>query len=215
MKKCLLCNNDIVKFSMKELIQGEQYICQRCFEKLPICYRHFEILGVKSYVLYFYRDEIKNILLRIKINRDIALCKVLLSPFLNSLNFEYFDYIIVPVPSLESSNEERGFNHVEAIFGLMNNQVKPIFLKTMKWKQSEHNLRERHNIHKVIALASKIDITKKYLIVDDIVSSQESIKACITLLRQEGVKKIKVLVVAYNEFRVTSTNPKIEGESSK
>jgi len=200
MKKCLLCNKDVEHFSIKELVQDEQYICQKCFEKLPIYYRHFNILGIKSFALYFYRDEIKNILLRIKINRDIVLCKVLLSPFLNSLNIEFFDYVIAPVPSVESSNKERGFNHVESIFSLMNNKIEPIFVKTQRWKQSEHNLHERQNIRKVIALASKIDIKKKYLIVDDIVSSQESIKACITLLRNVGVKKIKVLVVAYNEL---------------
>lgn len=129
---------------------------------------------------------------------DITLSGVFLSPFKNFIEHKYHDYIILPVPSTKKSDKKRGFNHIEEISKVLNLKTKKAFIKTQDYKQTSQRFENRKNIENVIKLNIKLDKTKKYLLVDDVITSGNSIKTCLNLLRKQGINKVKVLVVSDN-----------------
>ncbi len=205
MKKCLLCEQDINDFSLSSLLNYESKICAKCYQKLPVIYRHFKVADCRSYAIFSYRDKIKEILLQIKMSNDLELARNLLKPYKSYLEKKYKGYVVVAVPSSTSKNTERGFNHVNEIFAILALSHQILFEKSQEYKQSDQRFENRKNVAKIIKLSGVVDRNKKYLIVDDIVTSSQSLKACINLLKQAGVSKIQCLVVAYNCRKQSTT----------
>lgn len=129
---------------------------------------------------------------------DIALSMVFLSPFKNYLELIYKDYIILPIPSTLSSDKKRGFNHVKEIAKTLNLKVKEVFYKSKDYKQTSQRFEKRKEIKNVIKLKGTLDKTKKYLLLDDVITSGSTIKTCVDLLKKQGIKHVKVLVISDN-----------------
>ena len=81
---------------------------------------------------------------------------------------------------------------------LDNNLINQRIIKTKDYKQTSQRFENRKNIENVIKLNIKLDKTKKYLLLDDVITSGSSIKTCLNLLRKQGINKVKVLVVSDN-----------------
>lgn len=104
---------------------------------------------------------------------------------------------MIPVPSDQSSNEARGFNHVVEIFKSLNLVIVPAIIKKNKHKQSEMKREERKNVIKYLKWDNSYSIeNKKILIVDDVYTTGSTIRAMITLVKQHNPKCIKVLVLS-------------------
>ena len=162
--KCLICNKDI--FSSRSHILASNLLCKGCYKKLPFIYHHFKINDVKCLAIYDYNDFIRNILLNIKANNDLALSKALLMPIRNYLICQYKNYVLLPVPSSTKSNEQRGFNHVKEIYKVLGLPIVSSFYKTSEYKQSNSSKYQRINIKNNLQLdRSKINLKYKYLIV--------------------------------------------------
>lgn len=129
---------------------------------------------------------------------DIALGMVFLTPFKNYIQCLYRDYIILPIPSTKKSDKQRGFNHVIEIFKILDLKIKEVFYKAKDYKQTSQRFEKRSEVNKVIKIKSTLDKSKKYLLVDDVITSGSTIKTCIELLRKQGIKSIKVLVICDN-----------------
>ena len=129
---------------------------------------------------------------------DIALSMVFLSPFKNYIEFIYKDYIILPIPSTASSDKKRGYNHVVEIAKTLNLKVKEVFYKSKDYKQTSQRFEKRKEVMNVIKLKGMLDKNKKYLLLDDVITSGSTIKACINLLKKQGIEHIKVFVVSDN-----------------
>ena len=154
--------------------------------------------SIEVYSLYAYRPPINSLLMDLKMKNDIALSMVFLSPFKNYLEFIYKDYIILPVPSTSSSDKKRGYNHVIEIAKTLNLKVKEVFYKAKDYKQTSQRFEKRKEVMNVIKMKGNLDKKKKYLLLDDVITSGSTIKACINLLKNRGIKNIKVLVVSDN-----------------
>ena len=129
---------------------------------------------------------------------DIALGMVFLTPFKNYIHCLYRDYIILPIPSTKKADKQRGFNHVIEIFKILDLKIKEVFYKAKDYKQTSQRFEKRSEVNKVIKIKSTLDKSKKYLLVDDVITSGSTIKTCIELLRKQGIKSIKVLVICDN-----------------
>lgn len=156
----------------------------------------FDIDGIKGCHLYFYNEKIQEILYQFKGCKDYELNTVFLEYFNSFINQRFRGYIMVPAPSYEKSNEERGFNHVQEMF--QNTKLKQLNIihKTKQVKQADSTTEERQKIGNYLTI-DDLDLSdKKILIVDDVFTTGSTVRAMIKLLKEKGAKKIKVLVMA-------------------
>ena len=195
---CIICKKYYNHYPFFNRISNDYFICSNCFASFPIVHKKIKIDNIDIYCIYGYRPPINSYLMNLKMKGDIAFSKVFLTPFKTYLNFIYKGYIILPVPSSNKSDRKRGFNHVQEIAKTLSLPIKSLFYKDKEYKQTSQHFLERSKVHKIIKLKGHVDKNKKYLIIDDVITSGNTIKACINLLKSHGVKSIKVLVISYN-----------------
>ena len=151
---------------------------------------------VKCYFLYYYNEKVQEILYRFKGCKDYELRSVFLEYYVNYLNFKFSGYHIVPAPSTEKSDKERGFNHVEEMIKMTKLKILKIIHKTTERKQADLTTKERQKIGKFLSI-DDVDLRfKKILIVDDVYTTGSTIKSMIKLVREKGARTIKVLLMS-------------------
>lgn len=193
MKKCKNCNEQ----NINSLLSYEETLCYNCRNKLKVNYKHQRLNKYTLYSFYEYNEHIRTIILKIKVQKDLALTKVLLKPFIWFLKIKFVFYRKTIAPSTNTSDLERGFNHVEEICKSSGIRVEKLFIKTSEWKQSDKNFKERSLVKKHISI-TKQKLAKRYLIIDDIVTSGNTLIACADLLKSRGVKRVVLLAMANN-----------------
>lgn len=162
----------------------------------PIFYE-FRFENLKSLAIYRYNDELRQIIYLLKGCFDYEIKDTLILPFKYELYIRYFGYIVIPVPSTKESDIERGFNHVEAIFNVLNLRMIKCIYKLKNINQHELNYQERKRISNKFAIDENINlVNKKILLVDDIMTTGETLKACLSLLKKKNPKKIQILILA-------------------
>lgn len=195
MRVCKLCFEKIEKsglYSSSQLVD----ICQKCFNQFEVIFLKESLDGIETLILYEYNDVMKKNMFQLKGRFDIELGKIFLERYILELKIKYRNYIIVPVPSTKSSDEVRGFNHVEEIYKNLNLPIYPIIKKKEDFKQSDLVKTEREKIINKLCIDEKINLKgKKILLVDDIITTGSSLKACIKLLKSKNPRIIKCLVI--------------------
>ena len=127
---------------------------------------------------------------------DYELRTVFLEYYLNYLKLKFYSYTIIPAPSSKESDEDRGFNHVEEMFKILNLKMMKCIRKTEQRKQADLTTKERQKIGKYLVIED-VDLKhKKILLVDDVFTTGSTIKSMIKLVREKGAKKIKVLLMS-------------------
>ena len=195
---CVICKKSFKYYSFFYRLNEQFIICSQCFSSFPVIHKKYSLFDTEIYCIYAYRAPINSHLMDLKVKGDVALSGVFLSPFKNFIETKYRNYIILPIPSTKKSDKKRGFNHIEEIAKTLNLKQIKAFIKIKDYKQTNQKYENRIDIQKVIKLNTKLDKTKKYLLLDDVITSGNSIKACLNLLRKEGIKNIKVLIVSDN-----------------
>jgi competence protein ComFC len=156
----------------------------------------FKCEGVDCFHLYFYTEKIQELLYQFKGCKDYELYTVFLEYYKTVLNLKFMGYVMIPAPSCKESDEERGFNHVEKMFSILNLKMLKCIYKTKSVKQADLTTKERKKIGDVL-LIDKVDLShKKVLLVDDVYTTGSTIKAMIKLVKERGAKKIKVLLMS-------------------
>ena len=195
---CVICKKSFKYYSFFYRLNEQFIICSQCFSSFPVIHKKYSLFDTEIYCIYAYRTPINSYLMDLKVKGDVALSGVFLSPFKNFIETKYRNYIILPIPSTKKSDKKRGFNHIEEIAKTLNLKQIKAFIKTKDYKQTNQKYENRIDIQKVIKLNTKLDKTKKYLLLDDVITSGNSIKVCLNLLRKEGIKNIKVLIISDN-----------------
>lgn len=158
---------------------------------------NFNFEGCNGLALYEYNSSLKKMIYLLKGCSDYEIRETLILPYKEELKLLYKDFIFVPVPSHIERIKERGFNHVIALFECLNLEICDCLYKKENINQHLLNSEERKKIKKIIEIRRVFDLKqKKILIVDDIMTTGETLKRCIDLLKQEHPKKIKILVLS-------------------
>lgn len=185
---CQICNKEI-----KTSLLFESQICDECLKNMKVILKTFKIDGVKCLALYSYDSLTRSLIYQYKGLHDIGLQDVFLSPFLSFLKFKYYSYTLIYPPSYSNK-------HNEDLFSSLKLKTEDLFYKTCDYKQSDQSFKDRCLIANYIKLKTKPK-SKKYLLVDDVMTSGNTLKTCINLLRKENINDIKILLISLNEHK--------------
>ena len=157
-----------------------------------------KIAGCRFYWLYRYNETIRSILYQFKGCGDYELKDVFLLHPKTFLQAKFRGYTMVPAPSFHERDEARGFNHVKALFSCLDLPTVDCLIKTENTKQADLRLEERKKIGRYIEMVGQPKLEgKKVLLVDDLLTTGSTIRACIKLLRKCRPKKIAVLTMGH------------------
>ena len=157
----------------------------------------FHVDNHKATSLYNYNPFIRKVIYQYKGCYDYELHQVFLDRYAREIKLRYFDRVIIPIPSYQNEDEQRGFNHVVETFKSIGLNMLNILEKTEKHKQALSSFKQRKEVYKYLELKSYPDLSKKkVLIVDDVYTTGSTMKSAIHLIEKLNPKKIDVLVVA-------------------
>lgn len=196
MKMCPLCNTKSrIHVSLNHIFNDSYLLCDYCFSNFKVIYQRFKIEGCNCLAIYDYQS-IKDHLFRLKGLYDIALAPIFLERFKFYLRLEFEGYALASVPSNIDEDVKRGFNHVSEIFKILNLNSKKLFYKNRHYKQSDQSYADRVKIKDIIMINKRVKIPDKVLIIDDVLTSGNTVKTCINLVKKGGAKRVKVLVLS-------------------
>jgi len=193
---CKICFKPIQIASIATLLYKNLTVCEPCFDAFNPSYESFHFESVKAYAIYHYDDFIKEKLYLLKGCHDYELKDIFLDRQRHLLKIKYAGYSIVPIPSWEPDNQTRGFNHVEAIFASLKLPMLKILSKTRKHKQADLSYAQRVQVTDLFAIADVNLSRRNILLVDDVMTSGSSLRACLALIKAKHPKKIKILLLS-------------------
>lgn len=172
-------------------------ICPNCFAQFDVKFIWLKINKIKALVIYSYNDFFRNLLYLYKGCYDYELKDVFLKRFSLELRIIFLNYIVIPIPSNESDDLKRGFNHVEEIAKSIGFKIEKHIFKNKYFKQSERNKKEREEIKNDLEIIDGEKLkNKKILLIDDVTTTGSTLKCCYELINEYKPKLIKALVLA-------------------
>ena len=192
--RCLYCDRRIEKMSLRSAFLEEDLLCAECRNGLRPRKKTIVFPQFKVDTYFEYDSLFKSLLLQYKECKDEALKKVFLYELKDKLNIRYYGYKMILIPSSKTKLEERGFNHLEGIFGeLRLETVKGLRMKEELCQEGKNASERAKMAENYVYEGEKL---KKVLIVDDVVTTGSSLLGawrCISLCAE----KVKVLSLAY------------------
>lgn len=194
---CKICFKKIGDYSLYNLINKKNLLCEDCFNKFKTKFYSFSISNTHGLAIYDYDDNIKELIYKYKGCYDYELKDVFLCRYLTYLRFMYHGYIVISVPSYHIDDEKRGFNHVYEIFKSLKLKMLPIISKIKPHKQSDHSTKGRMDITNVLKIDENVSLKgKNILLVDDILTTGSTLFSCVQLIKKLQPKKMEILVIA-------------------
>ncbi len=196
-RNCIICFKKVNITDFCRLFNGKIPICQVCQTEMEPKFIKFRVDNHKATSLYDYNPFIRKLIYQYKGCYDYELHQVFLDRYAKEIKLRYFDRVIIPIPSYQNEDEQRGFNHVIETFKSIGLNMLNILEKTEKHKQALSSFKQRKEVYKYLELKSYPDLNKKkVLIVDDVYTTGSTMKSAIHLIEKLNPKKIDVLVVA-------------------
>ncbi len=193
-QRCLNCFKELdVEATLFELFYSQDPLCHSCRSLLEINHKTFECEGVVLTAFYVYNDQASQWMMQIKEAHDISLAPVFIHPFINKIRKRVKNKTMIMVPSSKRKTEERGYHALNEMFKPLKLECKDVFIKD-DVKQSKGKKKQRQEISQHIHLK---DPSLKYgpiVLVDDICTTGESLKACIHALKEQ-VESIEIIVL--------------------
>lgn len=193
---------------------GDKYICEKCMREIKTIEKngHIKVNNEdysEQFWLFEYKDLIRNLILRYKFNEQSFLYRTFVEIIIhNEKAVKYIknaDYI-VPVPIHKSRYKERGYNQCALIAKELSNQIQNIdFLPKLLYKdkktspQSTLDKDERiNNVKGVFSIKNERQEHqgKSIILLDDIYTTGNTVRACAFQLKRAGFDKIKVITIA-------------------
>lgn len=198
-----LCEDCKIKL---EYFEKNKYVKNRNILKQNYMYAD-EIYFDELFYIFEYKKIIRKLLLRYKFGEKPYLSNTFANIILNNKKIETIlkNYdIIIPVPMDSKKKSERGYNQTELILNLVSNKRNILVENRVLYKikntktQSTLKLEDRYKNIKGAFLVKNLDKIKdkKVIIFDDIYTTGATVNEISKILKNAGVKKILVLVIA-------------------
>lgn len=201
MPYCFLCDRKLSKERELSL-----FVCKKCLGNFILLNAEYrldnEFLNSIDYTILFKLEgSIKNLVYRYKFYKELKLAEVISNLFLENLNFkESYDYI-VPMPSHKIKIIKNGFLPVYYLTKILSNKTKIEYLPCLNKKifplkeQKKLNKKERTSMPNNILCSKNLD-GKNILLIDDIITTGQTLKNSCDILLQHGSKKVTAYILA-------------------
>ena len=232
---CLSCRNLLLD------LEKENKICQKCLDSIQIyssffCPKcksrvpdaekscHKEVKFLLAPAADYQNQAVKNLIWFLKYHKWQGVMKIIepiINRYLDVLNSDFKDFIVIPIPLHPDRLKERGFNQSELIAEIFSNSSAKLttrktngsatpaincHLMTNNLKRIKHtknqaelkNINERiKNIENCFVLTNPKEIENKNIVlVDDVFTTGSTMNEAVKILKQAGAKKIIAFVFA-------------------
>ncbi len=196
--RCLMCGKEMGGGGLRDIIIGDDELCQECRSMWIKKRLAFVFEGVQATASYVYNDAFSSCLIQYKELCDEALRDVFLHEEKQWLKRRYKGYAICLMPSSLSKRKERGFDHLEGIFGCLGMKMLSPFEKHSEASQKKLSSKERLAMSEAIILKPDVVLPRKILLCDDTITTGSTIKGA---LRQIDCVKhcVKIYCVSANK----------------
>ena len=194
---CKICFKEFSINSTRTLISKNIHVCDKCFQKYKAKFTEFKIDKIKGISIYDYDESIRELIYQFKGCYDIELGSLFLEPYIKYIRYKYKGYYLLPIPSYYKDDARREFNHVIEAFNALKLPYLSIVEKKDEYKQSDQRKEDRINIKYHLKVSDLENIkNKKILLVDDVITTGSTLRACINLIKPGHPKDIKILTIA-------------------
>ena len=191
--------------SLYESVNQDSLLCEQCQNKLEPYFKKFRVGNATGLAIYRYDDNIKSLLYQLKGCGDVELAPIFINRFKNEIHIMFNGYIVIPAPSYDEDDINRGFNHVVEIFKCINLPMYRYVYKKTRYKQSQFKSKQRKDAIEHLGIDSNEKIKgKKVLIVDDVMTTGSTLRAMVSLIQKGHPKTIKILVMSKREIKYDS-----------
>ncbi len=168
----------------------------------PRCRKKSSLDGVFS--LFYYNEPLRKLLKAVKYRRAHKVFK----DFLNSLPEEDWQRageffrlvkgaILVPIPLHRERLLDRGFNQAEILASFLELKF-GLFKKDLLLRKKDNppqafirgKLKRYHNTRGLFEVKDEVEIPKRIILVDDVVTTGKTLEAAVFALRKKGALKI-------------------------
>ena len=196
---CKICFKEIQRKSFITFFSKNPPLCEDCFNSMNYSFVHSTFEGYEIMSLAPYAPPLSKLLIRYKENLDVELSNVFLSYYCPYLKLRYAGFTIVLTPSCPSKLKHREFNHLELIFKNIGLPILNILTKSEGKEQKKNSARQRMKVNELIHIQNQRQISgKKILLVDDVITTGSTLKACLNLLENGNPKCIKILTIMHD-----------------
>lgn len=183
--KCLVCDKE-----------DEDGLCHNCKNSITYCKEDELCIG-------YYRGALKELILKFKFKKRFDAGDELIRLIENKLIMVEKDYYVTFIPIGGDSLKNRGFNQCEYLakelcfrngYKLMNTLIKVKETKVQKTLRKEERLKNLSGAFDVIS--KELIEGKKFLLIDDVITTGATLMEAEKVLRKNGAKEIKMLTLA-------------------
>lgn len=214
MNNCLICQNDTHDSDYKSLCVGCQsllhkpvFACHQCGASLQVSQHLCGSCLIKPPVfnqtLYasLYQAPVDKWVMALKFGKKISYSRLMAELMLPLLNQANKDHVLMPVPLHKSRLRSRGYNQAyEIAKELAKYSGYKLDTSLIRQKdtqmQAQLKFKERaKNVRGAFSLANNFH-QERVILVDDVMTSGNTLSECAKTLIKSGVKSVKVLVFA-------------------
>lgn len=215
---CLACEDFLMneagttrglcRICMAGIKSRDTLLCACCGARLPENVKtcHPKAAFILGAAADYENPVVRALIFRLKYERlraASAPLQDLLGRYLSDLDFDWTNFMVIPVPLHPRRKRERGFNQAE----LLSQHVAELLrlphethaLKRVRYEEPQAKIRTRaeRELNMTGAFEADISIAKKnILLVDDVMTTGATLRAATEALKNAGARKIIALVVA-------------------
>ena len=190
-----------------KVIYHEQYACEECKSEMPeLPITNYIEGGYRCTSPFLYKERFSDAVKAFKFSNRAQYAKQLafaVVTALNCVNKLEYDYITC-VPMHPDQKIERGYNQSELLAKQCSALMKIDYIDALeKFKQNkpQHSLKgseRRKNVKGVYRAINKDKIKgKKILLIDDIITTGNTLSECAKMLKKSGCEEIDCAAVCY------------------
>lgn len=194
-RQCLICHQSIdLAINIYYLYQNP-LICLECLSQLEVIEEHSFINQYPMTVYYVYNEFFRKLLFQYKAQYDIALYPIFFMLYQREINERYDDYMIVPLVSSQVDDQRRGFSPIETMLQDFHQEKFTGLYKAKDYKQTKQ--KNRTAIFDILKIRDgHLLENQKVLIIDDVITSGNTIKAVLALIEPFHPQLIEIIVLS-------------------